>query len=465
MRLLLSLALVLLAAAPVRAQLDERLRIGGQYEFYSGLRVGAAPDLLTARNRAELLLTFAYDRGRIALRPRLDYDALGERLDGDLREAFIDVYFSRVDLRLGRQQIVWGETDGTFVTDLLSPLDLREFLAQPFDDLRLGVTAANATWYASDDIRLTGVLIPRRPTTQLPEPGSAWYPLPGAAFGVLPIELTDAAPQDSTLGGAETALRLTYGGLDRTDVAVLWINGFNRLPAFRKGIAFEAAVPPVFAAVTPEYRRRQVFGLTVETLALDPFVLRGETAFHTSYLLDQPLDLPESLEDLGEIFDLPIELPIDLGDLVGLLDPEFRDALERGFLVEKPFAQSAIGVERAFGQHLVRVQGIGSLVFDWDERVAQDRFEAGLTAFWTAPFRRQTLTAQAFVYYNVGEDYWLNPSLTYAVQDGLNATLGAHVFGGEGGTQDLAGLLREPAFSFATYDANDFVYLRVAYSF
>lgn len=436
--------LALSLAAPVRAQLDERLRLGGSYQFYTGLRLDEAPDVLTARNRAEVLLTFDYDRGRIVLRPRLDYDALGERLGGDLREAYIDVFFSRVDLRLGHQLIVWGETDGTFVTDLLAPLDLTEFLAQPFDDLRLGVTAANATLYAGD-FRATAVLIPRRPTTRLPEPGSAWYPLPRRAFRVLPIEITDPAPQDSTLRGAETALRLTYAGLDRTDVAVLWINGFNRLPAFRKGLALDLALPPVFAAITPAYRRRQVFGLTAETLALDPFVLRGEAAFYTAYLLDQPIELPTSLD--------------------GLTDPDFLDAVERGFLIEKPFAQAAVGVERAFGSHLFRVQGLGSVIFDHDERVARDRFEPAVTAFWNGSFRRQTLTAQAFAFYNLGADYWLNPSLTYAVRDALNATVGLQVFGGPGGTRTLAGLLREPAFSFATYNANDFVYLRVAYSF
>ena len=443
-RALLALLLALLAAAPVRAQLDDRLGLGGSYQFYAGLRLAESPDFLTVRNRAEVLLGFDYDRGRIALRPRLDYDALGERLDGDLREAYIDVFFSRVDLRLGRQLIVWGKTDGTFVTDLLAPLDLTEFLAQPFDDLRLGVTAANATLYAGD-WRVTGVAIPRRPTTRLPERGSPWYPLPSDVFGV-PITITEPAAQDSTLRGAETALRVTYAGVDRTDIALLWINGFNRLPAFRKQL--RVALNPLRADIdiVPTYERRQVFGLTFETLALDPVVLRGEAAFHTAYLLDQPITVPTSLG--------------------GLTDPAFVEAVQRGFLIEKPFGQIALGVERAFGAHLFRVQGIGSLVFDYDERVAQDRFEAAVTAFWNGSFRRQTLTAQAFAFYNLGADYWLNPSLTYAVRDALNATVGLQLFGGPGGdSADLAGLLREPAFSFATYDANDFVYLRVAYSF
>ncbi len=441
---LLVLALAALAAAPARAQLGDRLRLGGSYSFYAGLRLADPPAFLTARNRAEVLLTFDYERGRIVLRPRLDYDALGERLGGDLREAFLDLYFSRVDLRLGRQLIVWGETDGTFVTDLLAPLDLTEFLAQPFEDLRLGVTAATATLYAGD-VRVTGVAVPRRPTTRLPARGSPWDPIPAAVFGV-PAAITEPAAQDSTLRGAETALRVTWSGLPRTDLALLWINGFNRLPAFGKGVEVSFFPPSARIAITPTYRRRQVFGLTAETLALDPLVVRGEAAFHSSYLLDQPIELPQS--------------PLDL------LDPALLDAVERGFLIEKPVGQAALGLERAFGAQLVRVQALGTLVIGWDERVAQDRFEPSVTALWNGRFRRETLTAQAFVYYNLSADYWLNPSLTYAVRDALGATLGAHVFGGPGGdATDLAGLLREPAFSFATYDGNDFVYLRVAYSF
>ncbi len=449
MRSLLSaLLLTLLATAPALAQFDDRLSLGGSYEFYSGLRLADAPDFLTVRNRAELLLAFDYDRGRIVLRPRLDYDALGERLGGDLREAYIDVFFSRVDLRLGRQLVVWGKTDGTFVTDLLAPLDLREFLAQPFDDLRLGVTAANATLYAGD-VRITGIAIPRRPTTRLPEPGSPWYPLPPDVLGV-PIAITDPAAQDSTLRGAETALRVTYAGIPRTDVALLWINGFNRLPAFRKELRVELNPLRAEIEIVPTYERRQVFGLTLETLALDPLVLRSEAAFHTAYLFDQPIEIPQALGDV--------------------LDPDFLDAVRRGFLIEKPYVQAALGLERAFGSHLFRVQGLGSLVLDYDERVAQDRFEPAVTAFWNGSFRRQTLTAQAFAFYNLGADYWLNPSLTYAVRDALNATVGLQLFGGPGddrpvGFPALAGLLREPAFSFATYDRNDFVYLRISYSF
>ena len=86
MRRAFLLWLVASLAVPAYAQLDERLRLGGSYQLYAGLRLAETPDVLVARTRADLRLAFDYDRGRIVLRPRLDYDALGERLAGVIFE-------------------------------------------------------------------------------------------------------------------------------------------------------------------------------------------------------------------------------------------------------------------------------------------------------------------------------------------------------------------------------------------
>jgi hypothetical protein len=435
----------ILVATRAHAQLDERLALTGGYAAYVGLRIASDPDFLAARNRGDLLLTFTDDRGRIVLRPRLTYDALTERLEGDLGEAFVDIFFDRVDLRLGHQIIAWGRTDGAFVTDLLAPLDLSEFFAQPFEDLRLGVTALQATVYAGN-AEVTAITIPRRPTSRLPEPGSPWFPAPANVFGV-PLVLAEPAPLDPTLAGSELATRLTWRGLPRTDVALLWMTGFNRIPAFHKGAALRQPPQPVLSiVVTPTYYRRQVVGLSTETAVLDPFVFRAEAAYHTRHLFDERAEVPTTLAELS--------------------DPALRDALDRGFLLEKPFVHGAIGIERTFGMQTFRLQGIGRYVVDHDPRVAADRFEPTATLLWLGRFLRETLTARTFGYYTLGKDYWVNPELAYAVRDGLNASVGGHVFGGperEDGT--LAGLLREPTFGFSAFDANDFVYLRVTYRF
>lgn len=44
-------------------------------------------------------------------------------------------------VRLGRQFVIWGAADGVRVTDLVSPMDMTEFLAQDYDDIRMPVNA------------------------------------------------------------------------------------------------------------------------------------------------------------------------------------------------------------------------------------------------------------------------------------------------------------------------------------
>jgi hypothetical protein len=442
--LLRVLALLVLAAGPAAAQDgDADIAFGGRLQTLVGARVGDPPDVLLARTRADGTLRIGFDGGRAFTSARLTYDARTERARGELREAYLDLFWSRLDLRLGRQVFVWGTTDGAFVTDQLAPLDLSEFVVQDVEDLRLGVLAAQATLYTGD-FRWTAVAIPVAPTSRLPEAGSPWYPLPEAVLGV-PLVVEPAERPRAALDNAEAALRVTYRGIDRTDLSLMAFWGHHRVPAFRKGV--RVTWPEgVRLTATPVYHRRLVMGLSGESTLLDPLVLRAEAAFHTSHLFDQPVEIPQSL--------------------AGLLDPDFQEALGRGFLVEKPLGQAALGAERAFGAHLLRVQAMAAYVFDHDARVAQRPFEPSVSGFYLGRFRRETVTAQAFALVNLARgDYWLHPSLSYAVRDALTATLGAHVFGGpDPAAAGLPGLLREPAFSFATFGRNDLLYLRLTYS-
>ena len=443
---------LLLFSPPVRAQDDGALQPSGFLRFYAGAQTDAETAFIAARSRARLNLLYRYNRGRIFLSNDFGNDYLrtsdetpvGE-VRYDLREAFIDVYGANVDVRLGRQQIVWGEADGAFITDVVAPLDLTEFLAQDFADIRLGIPALKVIYYPGD-FALEGVLIPRYFPSRLPEAGSPWDPLPAQVAG-LPVVRRGGTLPAFTLRHGETALRLTYNGLPRTSVALLHLYTWNRQPAFAKGIALTPGALPELT-FTPAYYRRQVAGLTFSTALPDPFVVRGEVAVYSRRAFDLAADTA-------------------LFDLVALRDPSrlgaLQAALEDGFLAYHPFSQAMLGVERLWGRHLVRVQGISSVVFRYDDALAQRPFEQAVTALYRADFRRQTLTLQAFGFYNlVGRNYWFNPALTYAVRDALNATVGLHLFGGD--TPDAFGTL-PTTFSFATYRTNDFAYLKVQYDF
>jgi hypothetical protein len=70
-----------------------------------------------------------------------------QELDILLRQAYLDLHFDSMDIRLGKQQIIWGKADGVFITDILSPKDLREFLLPDFEEIRLGINALKMSYY------------------------------------------------------------------------------------------------------------------------------------------------------------------------------------------------------------------------------------------------------------------------------------------------------------------------------
>ncbi len=97
------------------------------------------------------------------------------RLEIDLREVFMDIYFESMDIRIGKQQIIWGKADGVFITDIVSPKDLREFLLPDFNEIRIGVTAVKFDYYIGDNT-FELVWIPVFTPTHMPAEGSIWFP-------------------------------------------------------------------------------------------------------------------------------------------------------------------------------------------------------------------------------------------------------------------------------------------------
>lgn len=96
----------------------------------------------------------------------------------ELGEAFVEGSLSaRLDLKLGRQIVVWGRSDTFRVTDLLNPLDLRQPGMTDIEDLRLPVAMSKMDYYRGPwQLSLLQVLEQR--FSKLPPFGSDFYPAP-----------------------------------------------------------------------------------------------------------------------------------------------------------------------------------------------------------------------------------------------------------------------------------------------
>ncbi len=75
-------------------------------------------------------------------RPVDRWQVAGTRsLEAELRELHLDwrvrLGRARLDLRLGKQQVVWGQSFGLRVLDIVNPQDFREFILDDFDESRI----------------------------------------------------------------------------------------------------------------------------------------------------------------------------------------------------------------------------------------------------------------------------------------------------------------------------------------
>lgn len=81
---------------------------------------------------------------------------------------------SNWDIRAGKQIVTWGVADGLRVTDLISPMDYTEFLAQDYDDIRVPVGALRAR-YIHDVWSVEAVLVPVPEFFKIPtDPSNPW---------------------------------------------------------------------------------------------------------------------------------------------------------------------------------------------------------------------------------------------------------------------------------------------------
>lgn len=75
------------------------------------------------------------------------HEKLNRKFQYKLREAFVDMVLPPFTLRLGRQQVVWGETDNFRALDVINPLDLRWHANwEPWEDIRIPLWMARGIY-------------------------------------------------------------------------------------------------------------------------------------------------------------------------------------------------------------------------------------------------------------------------------------------------------------------------------
>jgi hypothetical protein len=364
---------------------------------------------------------------------RLRYGQQGDTRDLflDLREAYTDLYWGPLDLRLGHQIIVWGRADGLNPTNNLTPVDWR-IRSPNEDDRRLANFGARAFLNFSP-IRLEGVWMPVYRAVELP-------PLEYPSF----ITLARSKYPAPELQNGEFAGKVDLQ-LSSFEMSVSFLRGYAPMPGLvRSGLGPPLSPPEIF--VSRRAYKHHVVGFDFSTSVAEPLMFRGEAAYR---------------------------------------HPAHRDGRR---YVPHPDLQYVLGADRGIGPFHVIVQYMGRYVFGWQHeagipdtpftRQTIDDLETGRTfedtlraqapedidtelaqrnqILFTQTARVQhllsgriewltlheRLSLQATGLYNFTTQEWLAyPKLAYRINDQLSATVGGEIYAGSEDT--LFGLIDE----------------------
>lgn len=436
----MAILLILFLSPPLYAQVN----ITGFIRNYNAVKHTPENEILIGRNRLRLNLGKPFSKGEISVSGDIQnlYSGTADSLVYTLREAYVDLYFNNSDLRLGKQMLVWGRTEGAFITDILTPVDLSEFLTQDFTDIRQGVTALNYTRYFGSDF-LQLVVNPVFNPNQIPDPNSRWFPRQ-----VVPTTITTQyleRENDAALRNVQFAGRYGFRSNLNFDLDLSLLYWHYPNPAYYKDLSISLNRPGGVLELTETYTQSIITAYSGTLQLFDKLLLTSESAYYNNRSFDY---ISQELRDLN-IQDPNLFEQLQIAQIFA--------ANEDGFLKEKPFLISMIGLQYELFDYTISTQFINEHIFRYDSDILQEQNYYYSTLLLQKNYLRDKLRLRFFGRYNYNNnDFWLNPEVTYAGIDSFEASVGSQVFGGNEPDPFYGHL------SFGSFDSNSFSYLKIS---
>jgi len=410
------ISIILLLTTFVITGQAQNTEYSGFMRNYTGVLYDSG-DLSILQNTFNFDISKTQDKIAFKVNPML-YHYWSDSLDLRLREAYLDLYFKNFDIRIGKQQVVWGKADGVFITDVVSPLNLTEFLLPDFDEIRTGVNAVKLDYYIGNNT-LEAIWIPQFTPTEIPKTGSIWniqpeFPAP-ATFD------WSKSTINPTLENSEFFLKYTTL-TSAIDFEIMGGYTWDDNPTMHVqkefGMNPETMQPMLVGLnITPEHHRLYLGGASFST-DIKGIIFRGEGAYYN-----------------GKYF-------------------QTEDPLATDALIEKDYLHYLVGADFNIGNVKLSTQFIQQTILDYDENITNSEFENTMTFMARYDMFRETVHLELFSYIGLtNEDALIRPKISYDFDDSFNIQLGSNIFVGE---QDGR---------FGQYQDNSMIYLKLKYSF
>jgi hypothetical protein len=316
---------------------------------------------------------------------------IGDEVDVELREFYVEGALGRTLFTVGKQQIVWGQADGLKVLDVVNPQDFREFILPEFSHSRIPLWAVNA------EVPLGGVTgqivwIPDQTYHVLPERDGVFAftsprIVPPTPPGV-PVQELDFDRPKRVVADSDVGLRLS-SFLAGWDLTLNYLYHYDDTPVFFQ----DRTSTPI--PVRPEYERTHLVGGSFSN-AFGDLTVRGEIGYWTRRFF--------STADEGDVDG--VKKTGEFSYVLGFDWYGFSDT----FLSAQIF-QSILG---SHGSGLVR-----------------DRVDTNLTLVARRHFLHERLRLEGIWVHNANDgDGFVRPKVGYEFRDDVAGWVGFDVFYG-----------------------------------
>lgn len=385
-------------------------QLKGFVDTYHALRIGRPNDFMSSRTRLRGEIGKSFSSSSLFVSFNATYNAiLKERTGFDLREAYLDNREEHWGFRLGRQLVIWGAADGVRITDLVSPMDMTEFLAQDYDDIRMPVNALRFFVF-NDKLRLELLAVPIFQGYVLPTDAvNPWSILPKDSS--LPLVWNDSGSSPKfKLPNMEYGGRLSFT-LPGVDFSVAGLHTWNKMPV----LMYESSATRL--TVVPRYYRMDFVGGDISK-PFGQFVLRGEAAFN--------------------------------------IDKHFSWVPQAASIPQKGFNSInwLVGVDwYAPHEWMLMAQFSSESIFKHKSYIAQPRHSSLLTLNVSKKLMGSTLQLSNFTYLDLNHKCWFSRfAADYGLNDHIHLSAGYNWLRGDEGI-------------FSTYKHNSEVWVKAKYSF
>ncbi|MEJ2553091.1 MAG: hypothetical protein P8079_03510 [Gammaproteobacteria bacterium] len=350
----------------------------------------------------------------------------------DIRELYADMYLGNLDVRLGKQFVVWGVLEGVRITDEINPMDFRELILPDLLDYRIPLWMAKLDYYR-DRASYQMLWIPDIRFHKPAPPGSEWELLqevPGTRY-----------PQTFSYKNSEFGFKVSTDLWD-TELTFSYFYTWDDYPVIFRHVLLNQSISPEFF---PTYTRISMYGATF-VKQLDSYILKGEMAFVTNkYFAATNIDENHDgwLDSNGEFRRNHIRWGLGL------------DFNWRGADISPSIAQW--------------------IILDYNPAIIQDQFDTGINLFVRKEYPESSTIFQLLTIYLVNlKEVYLKPKWTFRITDRFQVSAGLDMFFGKASQFGVSGVLtslgdvavpEQRAQFLGNFHDNDRVFMEFKYAF